>query len=332
MRTLNIRNRVAVLSFALVFLHLSPLQAEQRALVTVGTGGPTGIYFAVGNSVCRMVHKEAAAGRKAGREGGIRCAAPSTAGSAYNVGNIQQNELDFGVVQSDLQHHAYTGTSMFEGQKFEDLRALFSVHSEPFHLVVRHDSGINSWSDLKGKRVNIGNPGSGQRGTMEALMAAYGTSVDDFEDVAELTSTEQPKALCRDKIDVFGYTVGVPNAGVALATDGCNARIISLDSEVEHKLVADNPFYTSAVIPAGTYRTSTTDVNTFGVFATVVAAANQPDDIVYEVVRAVFENFDDFKSLHPAFADLDPIDMISKGLSAPLHPGAVRYYREKGWM
>ena len=306
--------------------------ANKKRFITIGTGGPTGVYFVVGNAICRMIHKEAAEGRKKGRKHGIRCSAPSTGGSTYNIGQISQGELDFGVAQSDWQYHAYKGDRPDKVKPFKKLRAVFSVHPEPFQMIVGANSGIKSWDDLKGKRVNIGNPGSGQRGTMEVLMAAHGTKVSDFRSATELTSTEQSKALCDGKIDAYGYTVGVPNAGVAVATDGCNARIINLNSSVEKGLVNKNPYYAFATIPKGTYKTSTADVTTFGVKATFVTSADVPDDIVYEVVRAVFENLDDFRKLHPAFRNLDPKHMIKDGLSAPLHPGAIKYYKEKGWM
>ncbi|MBI01114.1 MAG: C4-dicarboxylate ABC transporter substrate-binding protein [Chloroflexi bacterium] len=306
--------------------------AAEKTFISIGTGGPTGVYFVVGNSVCRLVHKEAAEGRKAGRKHGIRCAAPSTAGSNYNIGQIGAGELDFGVAQSDWQYHASNGSSKWEGNKQDKLRAVFSVHPEPFHIIVGKDSGINSWDELSGKRVNIGNPGSGQRGTMEVLMAAHGTTVDDFKVATELTSSEQSTALCDGKIDAYGYTVGVPNSGVAVATDGCEARIINLNSSVEKGLVDANPFYAFATIPTGTYSTSSSDVTTFGVKATFVSSTDTPDDVVYEVVRAVFENIEDFRKLHPAFANLSYEQMITDGLSAPLHAGALRYYKEQGWM
>lgn len=306
--------------------------AAEKTFISIGTGGPTGVYFVVGNSVCRLVHKEAAEGRKAGRKHGIRCAAPSTAGSNYNIGQIGAGELDFGVAQSDWQYHASNGSSKWEGNKQDKLRAVFSVHPEPFHIIVGKDSGINSWDELSGKRVNIGNPGSGQRGTMEVLMAAHGTTVDDFKVATELTSSEQSTALCDGKIDAYGYTVGVPNSGVAVATDGCGARIINLNSSVEKGLVDANPFYAFATIPTGTYSTSSSDVTTFGVKATFVSSTDTPDDVVYEVVRAVFENIEDFRKLHPAFSNLSYEQMITDGLSAPLHAGALRYYKEQGWM
>ena len=304
----------------------------KRRFIAIGTGGPTGVYFATGNAICRLVHKEAAEGRKAGRKHGIRCSAPSTGGSTYNIGQISEGELDFGVAQSDWQYHAFNGTAPKKVTKFDKLRAVFSVHPEPFHIIVGKDSGIGAWGDLKGKRVNIGNPGSGQRGTMEVLMGAHGVSTGDFAVATELTSTEQSKALCDGKIDAYGYTVGVPNAGVSVATDGCDARIINLNSGVEKGLVDKFPYYAFATIPKGTYKTTTSDVTTFGVMATFVSSADVDEQTVYEVVRAVMENIEDFRKLHPAFANLDPKKMIKDGLSAPLHPGAIKYYKEKGWM
>ena len=301
--------------------------------ISIGTGGPTGVYFVVGNSVCRMVHKEAAEGRKSGRKHGLRCAAPSTGGSNYNIGQIKEGELQFGVAQSDWQYHAYNGSSKWEGNQYGDLRAVFSVHPEPFQLIAGKDSGISSWDDIKGKIVNIGNPGSGQRGTMEVLMAARGMSVDDFKQATELTSSEQVNALCDGKVDAIAYTVGVPNGAIGQAIDGCGASFVNLDSAAEEKLVNDNPYYAFANIPAGTfYKSQSSDATTFGVMATFVSSASVSDDVVYEVVRAVFENLDDFKKLHPAFTNLDPKQMISNGLSAPLHDGAVKYYKEQGWM
>ena len=303
--------------------------AQGKKFISIGTGGPTGVYFVVGNSVCRMVHKEAAEGRKKGRKHGIRCAAPSTGGSTYNIGQICQGELEFGVAQSDWQFHAVNGSSE-KVTNCPGLRAVFSVHPEPFHLIAGDGSNISSFTDTKGKRMNIGNPGSGQRGTTEVLMEGYGMGADDFAVATELTSTEQSQALCDGKIDAYGYTVGVPNAGVAVATDGCGAYIVNLTGDVEQKLVADNPYYAFATIPAGTYKTTADDVTTFGVMATFVTHENVAEDVVYEVVRAVMENIDDFRSLHPAFANLDPAKMIKDGLSAPLHPGAAKYYEEKG--
>lgn len=304
---------------------------NKRRFISIGTGGPTGVYFAAGNAICRLVHKEAAEGRKSGRKHGIRCSAPSTGGSNYNIGQIKEGELDFGVAQSDWQFHAYNGSSVWKGKKFDKLRAVFSVHPEPLHIIVGANSGITGWDSLKGKRVNIGNAGSGQRGTMDFLMARYGWKKSVFSVATELTSSEQSKALCDGKIDAFIYTVGVPNAGVSVATDGCGAKIVSFDNKLASDLVKEKPYYAWATIPKGTYKTTDADVKTFGVMATFVTSAAVPQNTVYEVTRAVMENIEDFRKLHPAFRNLDPKGMISDGLSAPIHAGAMKYYKEKGW-
>lgn len=331
MRKFTVATAVATLAVgAMLVGSPAPAQAAKK-FIAIGTGGPTGVYFVVGNAICRMIHKETGEGRD-GRKHGIRCSAPSTGGSTYNIGQIAQGELDFGVAQSDWQYHAFKGDLPDKVAAFPKLRSVFSVHAEPYQIIVAKDSGIKSFKDLKGKRFNIGNPGSGQRGTTEVLMDAYGFKTADFALATELTSSEQSKALCDGKIDAYGYTVGVPNSGVAVATDGCDAKIINLNTGVEKGLVEKFPYYAFATIPKGTYKTSDADVTTFGVKATIVTSEDVPEDVVYEVCRAVFENLDDFKSLHPAFAILDPKEMVSGGLSAPLHAGAIKYFKEKGWM
>jgi TRAP transporter TAXI family solute receptor len=317
---------------AVLMLTVTPSTSEaKKKFITIGTGGPTGVYFVVGNAMCRMIHKEAAEGRKKGRKHGIRCAAPSSGGSTYNITQVTEGEFDFGVSQSDWQHHSYNGTSKKVIHN-KDLRVIFSVHPEPYQLIVRADSGINKWMDMKGKKFNMGNPGSGQHATTEMLMERYGTPKSFFSLVTEMTSSEHSKALCDGKIDAYGYVVGVPNAGVAVATDGCGAKIVSLNTDVEDTLMKKNPFYGPVTIPKGVYKSTTEPVKTFGGYATVVTSSKVSNDVVYEVVRAVMENLDDFKKLHPAFQLLTPGGMIKNGNSAPIHDGAAKYYREKGLM
>ena len=321
------RKAVKRLSAALFGLALTTLAApavQAETFITIGTGGVTGVYYPTGGAICRLVNK----GRK---EHGIRCSVESTGGSVYNINTIRAGELDFGVAQSDWQYHAYHGTSKFEEQgPFKDLRAVFSVHPEPFTVVARADAGIKNFADLKGKRVNVGNPGSGQRGTMEVVMAAMGWTMDDFTLASELKAAEQSKALCDNKIDAMVYTVGHPSGSIQEATTACDSVLVAVDGPVIDKLVADNAYYRKAVIPGGMYRGNDEDTPTFGVGATFVTSTNVPDEVVYQLVKAVFENFDDFKKLHPAFANLKNEEMVKDGLSAPIHPGAVKYYKEVG--
>lgn len=298
----------------------------QQQFISIGTGGVTGVYYPTGGAICRLVNK----GRK---EHGLRCSAESTGGSIYNINTVRAGELEFGVAQSDWQYHSYNGTSKFEDQgKFEGLRAVFSVHPEPFSVLARGGSGIESFEDLKGKRVNVGNPGSGLRATAEVVMEAYGMTMDDFSVASELKGAEMAQALCDDKIDVMIYTVGHPAAAITEVTNTCEVDFVDVQGPVIDKLVEDNPFYRTASIPAGMYKGQDADNATFGVGATFVSSADVSEDVVYVVVKAVFDNFEDFRKLHPAFANLKEEEMISDGLSAPLHDGAVRYYKERGWM
>ena len=310
--------------------------AKSAEFFTIGTGGPTGVYFQTGNAICKMLHKSAIAkehGRKKGIDKAYRCTAPSTGGSNYNIGQIAAGEFQFGVAQSDWQYHAVNGTSKWEGNQFSNLRAVFSVHNEPFQIWARKKAKIKDFAGLKGKVVNIGNPGSGQRGTMEELMKAKGVDNSFFKSITELTSSEQVKALCDGKIDAFGYSVGFPNGAMEqAATCAAKASPINLTGPEVKALISGADYYAQAVIPKGTYTGQKKDATTFGVKATVVTSNMVEADLVYLVVKAVFENFDDFKKQHPAFSSLKKEDMIADGLSAPLHEGAKRYYKEAGLM
>ena len=300
------------------------LPAFSQEFVTVGTGGVTGVYYPTGGAICRLVNKNK-------KEHGIRCSVESTGGSVYNLNTIRAGELDMGIVQSDWQYHAYKGTSKFKDSgPNKNLRAVFSVHPEPFTVVARKDSGIRHISDLKGKRVNIGNPGSGQRGTMEVLMKALGWTKKDFKLATELKASEQSKALCDNKIDAMVYTVGHPNGSIKEATTSCDTVLVEVSGKAVDKLVKKNDYYRSAIIPGGLYRGNPKDIETFGVGATFVSSTATDPKVIYQVVKAVFENFNSFKKFHPAFANLKKEQMISDGLSAPLHSGAKKYYKEAG--
>ena len=237
------------------------------------------------------------------------------------------------MAQSDWQYHAFHGTSKFEDQgKFEGLRAVFSVHPEPVTILARADAGIRNVTDLKGKRVNIGNPGSGTRGTWEVIEAALGWSRDDLKLAAEMKSAETAQALCDNKLDAYFWLVGHPSALTQESLSSCDTKLVNVTGSAIEGLVADRPYYRTATIPAGMYAGEDMDVTTFGVGATFVSSADVPEDVVYTIVKAVFDNFEDFKKLHPAFKNLKESEMISDGLSAPLHDGAIRYYKERGWM
>jgi uncharacterized protein len=303
----------------------APAVAQQK-FITIGTGGVTGVYYAAGGAICRLVNKDRA-------KHGIRCSVESTGGSVFNVNTIKGGELDLGFAQSDVQFNASKGVGQFkDGGAYGDLRAVFSVHPEPFTVVGRKELGAKSFADFKGKRFNVGNPGSGTRSSMEELLAAMGWKMGDFALAAELKADEHGPALCDGKIDGFFYAVGHPSANIQDPTTTCGAKLVPLTGAAVDKLVADRPYYAKVTIPAGLYPNNPDATPTYGVLATVVASSKTPPETVYQVVKAVFDNFDEFKKLHPALANLTPQDMIKNGLSAPLHDGALRYFREKGWV
>ena len=303
-----------------------PAQAADQQFISIGTGGVTGVYYPAGGAICRLVNKDR-------KETGIRCSAESTGGSIYNINTIRGGELEFGVAQSDWQYHAYNGTSKFEeAGPFKELRAVFSVHPEPVTILARDDSGIKNITDIPGKRFNIGNPGSGTLGTWEVIEAAMGWERDGLALAAQMKSSETSGALCDNKIDGYFWAVGHPSALTQETLASCDAHLVSAVSPEIDKLVADNPYYRKTVIPGGMYPGHPDDVPTFGVGATFVTSADVPDEVVYVVAKAVLGNLDDFRKLHPAFANLKAEEMIKDGLSAPLHPGAIKAYKELGLM
>lgn len=316
---------VASIGITMTAALMSAPAIAQQKFVTIGTGGVTGVYFAAGGAICRLVNKDRA-------KHGIRCSVESTGGSVFNVNTIKAGELDFGFTQSDVQYNAVKGLGSYKDAAYGDLRAVFGVHPEPFTVVARKEANITKFEDFKGKRFNVGNPGSGTRSSMEELLGGMGWKLGDFSLASELKADEHGPALCDGKIDGFYYAVGHPSANIQDPTTTCGARLVSITGPVIDKLVADKPYYSKVTIPAGLYPNNPQATLTYGVLATVVTSSKTPAETVYQVTKALFDNFDEFKKLHPALANLNPQNMVKDGLSAPLHEGAARYYKEKGWI
>lgn len=314
--------RLLKLMLPLLLLVIPPLQARE---ILIGTGSQSGVYFQVGRAVCRLVEKNM---------DGLSCDPIETAGSLSNLTNVEGGSLELGIVQSDIQHHAVnrSGPFQFVDTPHANLRALFSLHFEPFTLIARRDADILHLDDLPGKRVNIGNVGSGQRATMEVVMQAKGWDRKTFRLATELPASQQSMALCHNRVQAMVYTVGHPNRSVAQAIKLCRAAIVEVSGREIDSLVSQNPFYAYTQIPAGTYPGIEQPVKTFGTLATAMSSSDVDDDLVYGIVKTIFENFDRFKRMHKVFQDLQPERMITEGLAAPLHKGAERYYRERGWM
>ncbi|MDA7746268.1 TAXI family TRAP transporter solute-binding subunit [Psychromonas sp.] len=318
----NITLRTVFISFLLFSFQSNAI--TQTDYISIGTGGVNGVYYPTGGAICFLVNKIKGVER-------IRCEIKSTEGSIYNLSALQSGEIDLAVVQSDWQHHAYHGTSRFkESGALSNLRSLFSVHAEPFTVLARVDANVETFEDIKGKRVNIGPKNSGQRATMEMLLALYEWDYSDFSKVASLNPSEQAQALCDNKVDVIVYVVGHPNSSIKEATSACQTKFVRVKGTKLSNLIADHPYYHTAVIPGELYRGNEQETETFGVGATIVTTTELPDAIAYEIVKAVLESYDDFIQLHPSFKNLTKEAMVSQYLSAPLHPGALRYYKEVG--
>jgi len=305
---------------------LAPAAQAQQKYITIGTGGVTGVYYAAGGAICRLVNKDR-------KTHGIRCSVESTGGSVFNINTIKAGELDMGVAQSDVHFNAAKGVGNFQKDgPYADLRAVMSLHPEPFTVLARKEANAKSFADFKGKRFNIGNPGSGTQSSMLELLGAMGWKPQDFSLASELKADEHGPALCDGKIDGFFYAVGHPSANIQDPTTTCGAKLVPLTGPAVDKLVKEKSYYAKATIPAGLYPNNPQATETYGVLATLVSSSKVPADTVYATVKAVFDNLDEFKKLHPALAILNPQSMIKDGLSAPLHDGAVKYYREKGWL
>lgn len=314
------------IAFAVAAAFAGPDAAAQQKFLTIGTGGVTGVYYAAGGAICRLVNKDRA-------KHGIRCSVESTGGSVFNINTIKAGELDLGVSQSDVMYNAVKGEKQFKDSgAYGDLRAVMSLHPEPFTVVARKEANIKAFADFKGKKFNVGNPGSGTRASMEEILGAMGWKMSDFSLASELKADEHGPALCDGKIDGFFYAVGHPSANIQDPTTTCGAKLVPLTGAAVDKLVTQWPYYAKVTIPAGLYPNNPQATDTFGVLATLVSSSKVPADNVYAVVKAVFDNFEEFKKLHPALAHLKPEDMVKNGLSAPLHDGAARYYKEKGWI
>lgn len=304
----------------------TPESAPKMTFVTIGTGGITGVYYPTGGAIAKIVNEKK-------NLYNIRCTVESTGGSVFNVNAVMSGDLQFGVVQSDRQYQAINGLAEWkERGPQSDLRAVFSIHPESVTLVASVDSGIRTIQDLKGKRVNIGNPGSGQRQNSIDALEAVGINYQTDLDAESVKAAEAPGLLQDGRLDAFFYTVGHPSGAIKEATAGATkvrfVPIIGIDA-----LFAKYPYYAKSMIPIELYpgAQNDADVSTFGVKATFVTSAKVSDYVVYAITKEVFENFETFKQLHPAYQVLTQEGML-EGLSAPIHPGAVKYYKEAGLM
>lgn len=317
-------SRLAALALCTILLAPGSAAADdsQLKLVTLGSGGTTGIYYPVGRALCSVINKSR-------REHGVRCSEEATPGSVYNLERLAEGELDFALAQSDVQFAAYRGVSGWARKPFFALRSVLSLHPEVVTLLVRRDGPIGGITDLWGKRVNIGNPGSGTRASWDDLAAALEWTRDDLAEAAELRPDAAGYALCNGKLDANLLMYGHPSALVAAELARCEQRIVPVTGPAVDRLVAESPYYSKVIIMAGTYGIAA-DVQSFGGKATLVTTASQPEEVVYVMTKQILANVAELRTMHPALASLVPSEMVRDALTAPIHPGAERAFREMG--
>jgi uncharacterized protein len=321
---MNRFNSLALAVLALVAASFAPAAAQTRQGVLIGTAAPGGVYDPLGGSICRLFNFTT-------DRHGLRCATALSDGSIANVAALRASKIDVAIVQSDVLADAIMGAGEFQQSgAWPKLRVLFVAHDEPFTIVARRGSGIANSGDLLGKRINIGPPGSGYRMKMERLAAASNLTRDSFAETLELNAIDQVSALCAGRIDAFVYSVGHPNGLIQDAIDRCQGQIVPVHSERIDAMLQRHREYRAMTVPGGIYAGHPNPVPSFGIKAVLITTDSLPAVPAYELVKSVFEDFDEFKRLHPAFGQLTSQGAAQALPFATFHDAAARYYRERG--
>jgi uncharacterized protein len=320
---LGLRVVRAAATIGVVLLAIAPARAEPYQL-SIATGGVTGIYYQIGAAICRLLRDHPPTHP-------VDCRTEGSAGSVANLLSLGQGKAPLALAQADSLYDAVTGTGGFANRPPDKrLRALFSPVVETFLVLTRERDWAPQISDLQGRRVNIGSPASGTEVTFRQLMAARGWSDRDFATLSSIRSSQQAAALCGGRVDAIAFVAANPVPVMQEATFACAARLVPLDQQFARQIIERHPYYVPAVVPGGLYRNNPEPTPTIGVRGVVVASDTTPDELVYEVTKAVFENIAELRTLHLAFADVVADDMIDQCMFALIHPGATRYYREAG--
>lgn len=301
-------------------------QVTRRPDVVIGTANLANVDYPLSGAICRLFNLDTP-------RHGLRCTERLSQGAADSIEALRDGRFDVAIVSSDVLADIMIGQGPYAAEgPVNELRVLFAGHTDVLTVVGHRESGIKTVEDLRGRRINIGNPGSRQRLLMERVMAALDLETTDFAEARELSPAAQNRAFCANELDAIVYSVGHPNGLIRDATLSCQGVLIDVSGPAIDRMLAEDGAYERAVIPGGTYSVNPADVQTFGVRAAVVATTLMSDTVAYEIARAVFDNVEDFRRLHPAFQRLTVEEMVDGTGDAPVHPGAARYYRERGWL
>lgn len=308
--------------FKSLLIGILSTQLFSSEFITIGTGSVTGIYYTTGGAICRLVNKYK-------NDSSIKCSIESTEGSLYNLNAVNNKDLDFSIVQSDILYQASNNKNHFKNSSYSKVKSIMAIYPELLTLVTKKDANINNLMDIKGKRINLGNSGSGNETTALTLFNEIGLNKSDLKEAASYSASEMSEALKDNKIDGYFYMVGHPTSTIKDTSSTVSIKIIPIENEITNSLIKKYPYFAKANIPAGIYKGQNDEIPTFGVKAVLVVNENVNDKIVYAVVKAILENFDEFKKLHPAYSNITK-ESLFEGLSAPLHEGAKKYYEEIG--
>ena len=318
--------RICTFLLGMMLLSLQPASvlAEEKTM-TIGTGNVTGVYYGVGSAVAKM-HNEKR------KEFGTWMLNQATEGSEYNIVGVLKKDFDFGLAQANFLYYALRGEWLWDNKPQEDLRAVMALHTESLTLLAAVDSGIAKPIDLKGKRVNIGAPGSSDQQTSVPVMEHLGLNLETDTVVSRFPTYLASEKIQSRRIDAYFFTVGHPNLSVIEAAAGQRKiRIVPFSNEFIDFLEKQEPYVTRSEVDVHYYENLKNDspVSTVGLKAILFTRADVDNQSVYRVVKQVVENFDLFRRQHPALADLTVKDLVSKAV-LPLHPGAERYFTEAG--
>lgn len=307
---------------AVALFYLGSKDAAAQVNVSITGGSITGVYYRAASLICDFLNARDASA--------YSCQSRTGLGSVFNVNALSRDLITFGLVQADVNAHAWNGEGRWQDEPVKSLRSLFSLHDEVVHLIVRADTRMQSPKEIRGKKINIGNLSSGQRENALEVLKLYNLDPrSDFESYS-YQQADTFRLYEDGQLDGFFYTVGVPSEAIETVLKNTPSVFLSLEHPKMTSYFAGKSYIREINIPRGTYFNQENDVPTLALKATLMTSSKVPDDLVYSLVRAVFENLDILKAAHPAFRELDPQGMLT-GLTAPLHPGALKYYQERGW-
>jgi TRAP transporter TAXI family solute receptor len=296
--------------------------ANMDKFLAMGSGAQAGVFYPVGQGVCDIINKDRLTH-------GLRCLNYETGGAVYNMQAVSFGTVQLGIARSDLSFQAYTGTGNFDDEPpIEDMRAVASLYSVPVAVIAKRSLGLTYVKDIKGKRFNIGNDGSGKRELSSFIMKLQGWTRADFAATTEYDTGPMVKAFCDGELDVILEGLGNPAKMYADVTEKCDGQFLPFSPETIDQLKADYPYYVDMAIPGGMYAGTPDNVASFGYRAILIASSKVHPDAIYQVVSSLVGNLKDLRAKHASLDILTPQAMANFGIYIPLHDGAARYYKE----